>query len=176
MTVTDDDRVLLSRLLDGGLGDLEQRSLRSRIEREPALAAAFRELEAGRDWFARARSGAPPAGPTPGFADRVLDKVRRLPDPAALAEASAASEARALVFVRRLVVAALLLLGASVLLTAGLWTAADADRLEASPAEIEQLMEQLDEAIESGAVETAPFEAPAAWGSRGGSQPEERGR
>jgi anti-sigma factor RsiW len=63
----------LMRLLHGELPEDQARALRSRLEREPELAAAWARLE--RTWNGLEL---PPAAPAPaGFAQRTLARARR---------------------------------------------------------------------------------------------------
>jgi anti-sigma factor RsiW len=63
----------LMRLLHGELPEDQARALRSRLEREPELAAAWARLE--RTWNGLEL---PPAAPAPaGFAQRTLSRARR---------------------------------------------------------------------------------------------------
>lgn len=151
--MSDNDRILLSRLVDGELGELERRSLEARLEREPALRAEFEELEGARSWFGQASAGAPAARPPASFAARVMDEVRRQPSPEMLAAACREAGAEIQTLARRLTLAALVLLGAAILLTAALWTSEDAAELQAEPNDIREVMGEIDEAIRTGAAE-----------------------
>jgi hypothetical protein len=69
-----DLEVDLMRLLHGELGTERTRALRARLEREPALAAAYRRLESA--W--RGLELPPPAPVPVGFAGRVTTHARAL--------------------------------------------------------------------------------------------------
>jgi anti-sigma factor RsiW len=65
----------LLRLLSGDLPPDQERALRERLAREPALAATFQRLESA--W---SRLELPPSAPVPlGFSGRVMARARELP-------------------------------------------------------------------------------------------------
>jgi len=67
----------LMRLLHGEMPPQEAAALRERMDREPALAAAYERLE--RSW--RALSLPPSPGVPPGFSGRVMARIADLPRP-----------------------------------------------------------------------------------------------
>lgn len=81
----------LMRLLHGELPAEEARALRARLASDPALAAAYRRLEA--TWQGLSL---PPAAPVPpGFAQRVLAHARSRSAPGALSWSAAPAWVRA---------------------------------------------------------------------------------
>ena len=149
MSVKDRDFRLLSRYVDGEMGDVERVRFEERLTGEPELRAALEEIEAGRDWFRAGRSheGATVTAPA-GFSERVLREARRLPEAGESHEAGQDLDARRVsTLVRRLTLAALLILGAAIVFTAILWKQGDPSELQASPGEIQKELEQLDQEI-----------------------------
>lgn len=143
----DEERLLASRYVDGELGVREASEFEARLAADGELSVLVGELRDDRAWFAPGRDEAAPA-PSEGFQARVLRDVRRLPrgDELSGTEASAGIVSFE-VACRRIMVAAALLIGIGLLVFGGLLHAADSGELEASPAEIQRKMEELDAVI-----------------------------
>ena len=141
------DEMLVQRHADGELNGAARDRLQARLLVEPELQRMLEEAEGTRALFRRSAAGAPDPLPTPGFAERVLQRARRLPTGEELEDLESAVRAGDLLFARRLLVAALVLVGALVAFGAGLITVAEPDSLEATPDEISAQIRELDEAI-----------------------------
>ncbi|MCA8976803.1 MAG: hypothetical protein KDC98_18925 [Planctomycetes bacterium] len=145
MRLSADDQMLLQRFLDRELAADEAASLRSRLDREPELAAGFAEFEELSRGFAAGRSAGfvAPAG----FTAAVLAEVRKLPDRIRLQEAE--FSARAMVLCRRLLLAAAILFGLGLCWHIGLFDGGSATTLEAAPDEIDRVLDQIDAIVRS---------------------------
>ena len=73
------DERLVSGYVDGQLDGDAAVAFERRLLAEPVLRRAVDEQRQVRGWFGSAGDDGDAQGPAPGFADRVLDRVRRLP-------------------------------------------------------------------------------------------------
>ncbi|MCA8943509.1 MAG: hypothetical protein KDB80_13175 [Planctomycetes bacterium] len=143
----DEVRLLASRYVDEELDDREVVKFEARLAAEPKLREFVAELRDDRAWFAAGKAEAPPT-PSEGFKARVLRDVHRLPRAEELSDEQAPAQTMAFeVACRRIMVAAALLIGIGLLVFGGLLHTADSGKLDASPAEIQRKMEELDAVI-----------------------------
>ncbi len=143
------DQRLLSRLVDGELAGEELTELERRLLREPRLREAVEGQRETREWFEKVRVQESRDGVTvpAGFAARVVEQVRRLPDrEELLAEVGELGERESeerttLSLGRGILAAAALIFGVSLLFAGGLVRPADSDQLEAAD---DQVIERID--------------------------------
>lgn len=141
----------VQRYVDGEMTADESLRFERELAVDSELAAAVAELRDLRKCFDGERT-APPPRLRPGFADRVVGAVRRDALPVVDRGASAAELVVFERWSRRIVVAAVLVAGLALLLFAGLLRSADTGQLQASPAEIQRIMEALDREIRDAAI------------------------
>jgi anti-sigma factor RsiW len=133
------DERLLHCFLDRELPPHELRAFEQRLEREPELARALEELRSLRRLFRT------PAPEVPvGLTDRVLAAVRSAPFAAGPFPSGVGRELQDVARCsRRILLAAALLVAGALALLASSWSGRDPARLEASPDELQSLIERV---------------------------------
>ncbi len=141
------ERILVSRYVDGEMTGDDLVSFRQRLAAEPALREIVSEAEELRSWFRRG-SVLPPIPASPGFTASVLAAARRLPT----REELQAEETNARVYenelvtcARRISQAAAVVFGLSLLMFTTLNVPRDANRLVAEPDKLQAEMDRLDQ-------------------------------
>lgn len=142
------ERIVVSRYVDGEMTGDDLVSFRQRLAAEPALREIVSEVEDLRSWF---RPGAvlPPIPASSGFTATVLAAARRLPTTEELqAEETDARayENELVTCARRISLAAAVVFGLALLLFATLNVPRDASQLIAKPA-LRLEMDRLDQQI-----------------------------
>lgn len=140
MTLTNHDRLLLQRHLDGELDPRARAAFAERLAAESELAAAAATAAALRAGFVAARSTA--MRPSPAFTAKVLAATRALPSRQQLEQADVAAGAIGLC--RRLLLAAVILAAVGLAWHAGLVRGGEADSLQAAPGDVVREIERLD--------------------------------
>ncbi len=143
------ERILVSRYVDGEMTGDDLVSFRQRLAAEPALREIVSEVEELRGWFRRG-SVLPPIPASPGFTASVLAAARRLPtreERQAEDTNARAYENELVTCARRISSAAAVVFGLALLTFAALNVTRDANRLEAGVNERLRAMEVLDQAI-----------------------------
>ena len=143
----------VARYVDGEMSGGEAAEFEARVRAEPALRRAVDEVRELSARFAAGR-GEPAIAPSAAFRDRVLSEVFAPPRAAAID----AVPADVRTFALRIVCAAAVLLIAAVLAAVvASGRNAGTGRLEASPADVQRAMAELDARIESAVgVRSAP--------------------
>lgn len=142
------ERIVVSRYVDGEMTGDDLVSFRRRLAAEPALREIVSEVEELRGWFRRG-SVLPPIPASPGFTASVLAAARRLPTREELQaeETNARTYENELVTcARRISLAAAVVFGLSLLMFATLNVPQDASQLMANP-ELQLEMDRLDQQI-----------------------------
>lgn len=143
------ERIAVSRYVDGEMTGDDLVSFRQRLAAEPALREIVGEAEELRSWFRRG-SVRPPIPASPGFTVSVLAAARRLPTREELQAEDTnarAYENELVTCARRISSAAAVVFGLALLTFATLNLTRDANRLEAGVNERLRAMEVLDQAI-----------------------------
>ncbi len=130
------DGMLAGRYVDGEMSADERRTFEARAADDPKLAGLVRELRAVHDWFV----DGPVPRPGPDFRARVLAGALG-------GERTPRDDDRLVRWSRRVVYAAAALIVLGVLVASGLLRPAYSGKLEASPAEVDHAMQQLDQKI-----------------------------
>jgi anti-sigma factor RsiW len=148
MKLSHQDELLLQRHLDGELDPAAAAAFHARLAAEPALARALDDARALRTGFLAGREFAmrPPAS----FTAAVLAAARGLPGREQLQRMDLA--ASGIRICRRLLVAAAVVAGIGLLWQAGLVRLGTPAVLQASPGEMQRVIDELDAVHNSGAV------------------------
>lgn len=139
----------LQRYVDGELDPASRTAFEARLRAEPELRAECEALRGLRAMLTRAAQGAAPKL-SPGFRDRVLAKALVTRDepavdlPAAGAGELAAVHALTQRCVRRAAIAAAVIAVLSLVVLSGILRRPDCGRLEASEADVQRAMADLD--------------------------------
>ncbi len=140
MTLSQADRMLLQRHLDGALDAAASAAFAARIAAEPELAQAAAVARALRAGFVAARGST--ARPSGAFTANVVAAVRRLPSRQLLEQADVAGGAIGLC--RRIVLAAAILAGLGLVWHSGLVRSSEPESLQAAPGDVMREVDRLD--------------------------------
>lgn len=137
------DEIAITRFIDCEMSEVDSREFERRLAADARLAEAVRQARELRRMFAPGRSEAGPE-PSSEFKTRVMRDVARLPSYSDWQDGVVFDMG---LWGKRIVAAAIIIVGLSMMVYTGLIGPADSGRLEASPAEIEERIRELDSSI-----------------------------